>query len=128
MKLKGFSPLGFKIKQFLFMKRLNYIKCFLQQYQIRYVFERNKLTLYIVVTWPIFWRSITQKQNKISYEFYCNYWSIWNSFSSGAKYESFCKRNKFTFYIMVAWPIIWGSLTPKWTKTSHRFYCKYWSA
>ena len=28
MKLKGFNPLGFKIQQFLFMKRLTYIKVF----------------------------------------------------------------------------------------------------
>ena len=32
MKLKAFSPQGVKIKQFLFIKRLPYIKRFLQQY------------------------------------------------------------------------------------------------
>ena len=28
MKLKGFSPIGVTIQQFLFMKRLTYIRCF----------------------------------------------------------------------------------------------------
>ena len=34
MKLKVFSPIGVEIKQFLFPKRLTYIKRFLQWYQI----------------------------------------------------------------------------------------------
>ena len=34
MKLKDFTPIGVEIKQFLFTKRLTYIKRFLQWYQI----------------------------------------------------------------------------------------------
>ena len=43
MKFKGFSPLGVKIKQFLFMKRLTYIKHFFQQYRTQQVLQEKEI-------------------------------------------------------------------------------------
>ena len=43
MKFKGFSPLGVKIKQFFFMKRLTYIKHFFQQYRTQQVLQEKEI-------------------------------------------------------------------------------------
>ena len=89
---------------------------------------RNRFTLYIIVTPSIFWRSIIQKQTKINQGFYCKHCSTKRYLSRDTKYITFCERDKFTLHTMVAWCIIWSSITLNRTKISHNFYSKYLSA
>ena len=84
-----------------------------------------------------FWKFWKQEVNnlflkafvlKFSHRLFWQKQPKWNYLPNETRYHRFSKRNKFTFYIMVTWPILWRSTTPKWSKISCRLYCKYWSA